>query len=121
MKKTLAMMLMLGLSAGLALADTAANERFRIKTGRDLPSVEKARNVAVVAARQAATIVVDTTGMTPKHNEPEERFFLKYGRHTPLEEKRLEALKPAVTPEFRGMYTEAEEHWLRKTGLYPSR
>ncbi len=120
-KKALTMMLAFGVSAGLALADTAANERFRMKTGRDLPSVEKAQKAAVAASRAAATVVIDTSGMAPKHNEAEERFFLKYGRHTPIEERRLAALQPAVTPEFRGMFTEAEERRLRKTGQYPGR
>ena len=116
MKKALVMILTGGLFAGLAVGDTWSNERFRVKTGRDLPSVEQARKVASDVAKERAGFVFDIKGMAPVHNEAEDRFFTKYGRHTPLEEARLEALRPAIAPEYRGTRTEAEERVLRKTG-----
>ena len=118
MKKALTVLFAGALFATVAFADSDANARFRMKTGRDLPVVEKARTHALAAEAERVGYVASPVRVAPAGNDAEVRFWMKTGRHTPLDEQRLEALNPEPKGFSKASpaHTDAEERSRMKTG-----
>ena len=118
MKKVFAVFFCGALFATLAFGDNAANDRFRMKNGRDLPAVERARNFAAVVAAEKLGFTAPAMAANPARNDAEERYFLKNGRLTPQEEARLEKLGagPASFSSASPAHNDAQERVHMKTG-----
>ena len=108
MKRIFTALFAMALFAGLALADSA-NDRFRMKTGRDLPAVEQARARAESAASERDGFFAPLAA-APAHNDAQERAFYKTGRYPAAIEARVTG-----TP----AHNDADERFFLKTGRHP--
>lgn len=126
MKRALTILFGGALLAAVGFSDNGANERFRMKTGRDLPSVEQARKAAgtddaVLARDRAVALENAGYGATkPVINDADERFRMKNGRYTPQVEARLEELGLApgktLSSAASPAHNDAQERFHMKTG-----
>lgn len=126
MKKVFTVLFAGTLFATVALADSDANARYRMKTGRDLPWVEQERAHARAVEAERVGYIAPEIRVAPASNDAETRYWMKTGRHTPAEEKRLAALdpvpkgfsnlSPAHNPPHDPPHNDAEERLRMKTG-----